>query len=255
VKTTLTMSTIRSLPALARGIAAFAARTSVLALLASTAACFDGEELTDGLRCAQASHCGGDLQCVSGYCMDPADMGCDTDPSLCGQPSSVSDSLTTSAPGDGGGGSGGDASASATSPMSTSTAGVPPACGQQYESCLESGCCEFGFCVYHVDGRATCEEQCFVGGECSSCCCQQADAGTFACADTIDCGQEAQCFGTCASAGSACSGDYDCCDGGRCLVNAGGWSSCFKPCTYPTDCVSGCCNYNSTIGVSICEAC
>lgn len=220
--------------------------------LLSASACFDGEELTEGLKCTQKSHCGGDLECLGGFCVDPNDDGCDTDPSVCSMGSA---SLTVGSP-DSGVPATDDGAASMTAAMTTaSTTPVEPTCGQQYESCFESGCCDFGVCVNHGDGTATCRAQCNIGTECDTCCCVQLETGGNACVDTAYCGQEAQCLGGCASPGSACYGDYDCCNGGRCLLNAGNWYSCFKPCTYPTDCVSGCCNYNATIGSNICEAC
>lgn len=240
-----------------RSFPALAGRLFGLVLALGAGSCFDGEELTDGLACTRKSHCGGDLQCIGGFCMDPADMGCDTDPFACQDASaSASVGLTTAAPAESGDASLTAAMTSAmTTPTTTATTSTPGECGDEYESCYESGCCDFGVCVNYGNGTATCQAQCGAGYECASCCCVQLEVGGNACVETSYCGQEAQCFGGCSSAGSACYSDGDCCNGGRCLVNSGGWNSCFKPCVYPTDCVSGCCNYNATIGSNVCEAC
>lgn len=50
-------------------------------------ACFDGEELTEGLPCQQNSHCGGQLLCVNGICGEPE--GNDEDDTLGGDPCAV----------------------------------------------------------------------------------------------------------------------------------------------------------------------
>jgi len=246
-----------SMPSSLLALARFSARAIGLALVLSPSACFDPEELTEGLQCTQASHCGGSLQCVNGFCVNPSEPDpCDTDPAACNQSSaSLSDSLSAGTPADAGG-TGADGADSLTTSVSMTAADDSTACADQYESCYDNGgCCNFGLCVNYGNGTATCQEQCNIGTECASCCCIQLETGGNACVDTTYCGQEAQCLGGCASPGAACYGDYDCCGGGRCLLNAGNWYSCFKPCTGPADCVSGCCNYNATIGSNICEAC
>jgi hypothetical protein len=58
-------------------------RGCVAALALMAGACFDGEELTEGLMCLQNSHCGGQQLCINGICGEPEaededDTGVDT---------------------------------------------------------------------------------------------------------------------------------------------------------------------------------
>lgn len=45
-----------------------ALRRSLAALALLVGACFDGEELTEGLPCVQNSNCGGQQLCINGFC-------------------------------------------------------------------------------------------------------------------------------------------------------------------------------------------
>jgi len=209
--------------------------------------CFDGKEATEGLRCLEDDHCAGGLRCVAGICGDASE--CDESGGQCGDQPSQSSGLGQLSIGDGGNGGTGldDGNGS---------------CVQAGQDCINDPCCS-GTCVDYGNGTRTCSDACGAGSECPSCCCVQlADAAAGnVCVDISNCGQEAQlCIpDTCASAGSACQSDADCCDaalgaGAVCINNSGGWNSCFKTCTMPSDCNSGCCVFNAGRAVSICEA-
>ena len=195
------------------------------ALAGLLGACFDEEELTDGLPCTQDSHCGGNLQCLAGVCGNS------------GGADDASSGMTTVAMTD----------ASASSAES--------ACVSEGQSCAGGQACCVGICADY-GGSQVCAQSCSSGAECAStCCCAPLTDGTgSACVETSNCGQEAACVSAgCASPGSQCYSDTDCC-GGRCSLNGAGTANqCFKTCTVPTDCVSGCCNYHSELGTSLCE--
>lgn len=208
------------------------AAAAALAGLAAFAACFDGEELTEGLRCEQDSHCGGSLKCLGGVCADPdcasgGTSDCD----------STADATTVST----------------TVSMSTT---VGATCASLGESCANGEACCEGQCIDDGTGSLACRQTCYAGTECAdSCCCAAIPTGYNVCVPTDSCGADAACPGPgCASAGSLCGSDLDCC-AGRCLPNAASTHSCFKTCTAPSDCASGCCNYKAEFATSICEVC
>ncbi len=204
-----------------RGLAGF-----VLAGLLG--ACFDEEELTQDLPCTEDSHCGGDLRCLPGT----------GGPGTCDNPDDASSGMTTVAMTD----------ASASSAES--------ACISEGQSCAGGQACCVGICA-DFGGNQVCAQSCSSGAECAStCCCEPlADLSGSACVATANCGLEAACLSAgCASPGSQCYSDTECC-GGRCSLNGAGTANqCFKTCTVPTDCVSGCCNFHPELGASLCEA-
>lgn len=223
--------------------------TIVLAAAGLASGCFDAEDDTEGLRCTLSSHCGGSLECIAGVCGKPGE--CDTTPDACPQNVSVSVGQSSMTASDATQTAGDDASVSG-------SADDGPSCALQGQACDSLPCCDGLPCADFGNGVMTCQPACTVGPDCDSCCCVQlADGFTRACVDLSYCGQEATCPGPgsgCGSPGAACNVDLDCCNGGRCTTNAGGWNSCFKTCFGPGDCVSGCCNYRSDLGTSICES-
>lgn len=208
--------------------------------------CFDGEELTDGLPCTEDSHCGGSLRCLADPAY-PGTLSCQQVDSACPDTDASCDSSATTVST-----TAGTMSTTADS-MSTT---VGSTCVSLGESCANGEVCCTGSCLDDGTGTAlTCRQTCSYGTECAeSCCCTPLGAtGYNTCEDTSFCGPEAACPSAgCASPGSLCSYDADCC-GGRCLLNAVGSYSCFKTCTVPTDCASACCNYKPDFATSICE--
>jgi len=233
-----------------------------LVALGTLGACFDGPEEIVGLKCNDDSHCGHGTRCVP--------LGIDVDfdgisDSECqeidecaetGVDCSASATQTTTSP------STTEATVSTTdTTMSTTASSAESACVSEGGSCAGGEACCSGTCADSGAGYV-CATACYTGVECAaSCCCASGQTydgyTTSVCASTAVCGQEASCLqpGTCSSPGSLCSYDQDCC-GGRCVLNGTGTANqCFKGCTQPTDCVSGCCNYHSELATSLCEAC
>jgi hypothetical protein len=234
----------------------------LLGVVGAMGACFDGAEEIEGLKCADDSHCPGKFRCVP--------LGIDVDGDLA--PDSECQELDSCAE------TGVDCSASATQSTTVSTtdptvsttdptvsttdptaSSAESTCRSEGDSCAGGEACCSGTCADYGAGLV-CTSSCSSGVEClSSCCCVSGltidGYEQNVCGPTNLCGQEASCTnpGYCSSPGSECYYDADCCNG-RCVPNISGITQCFKTCTVPTDCVSGCCNYKSDLGTYLCEA-
>lgn len=173
---------------------------ALAAMVAMSSSCFDGDELTDGLKCTQESHCGPGLNCINLVCQDPDDVCADTLP----------------CPTD------------ATNTEPTMSGGGENTCASLGDSCAAGEVCCEGSCFDVGAGDLRCVTTCGSGTECAdTCCCQVlGDTGVRACVETSVCGSDATCSPGCAALGSACYSDSDCC-GGFCLDNGSGFSSCF----------------------------
>jgi hypothetical protein len=173
--------------------------STLAVLVALGSSCFDGDELTEGLRCAKESHCGPGLDCINAICQNPADVCADT---VC--PTDDTDSDPSNGAGEN-------------------------TCAGDGDSCAAGEVCCSGSCIDFGDGLR-CGTPCGSGTECAdTCCCQPVGvSGQQACVATSACGSDASCTPNsgCAALGSSCYGDYDCC-GGLCLADASGQYSCY----------------------------
>lgn len=176
---------------------------TLAAIVALGSSCFDGDELTDGLKCTQDSHCGPNLKCLNAICQDPDDLCGDTD--AC------------------------NASATITDATNTMSGGGENTCAADGDSCAAGEVCCSGSCIDFGDGLR-CGTTCGSGTECAdTCCCQPVGpSGLQACVDTAACGSDSTCSpgSGCAALGSSCYYESDCC-GGLCLADAQGRYSCY----------------------------